>query len=121
MSDEYISEDKMLWARATLLHDALEDMVWQFGHRSHNAERKWICTGGLSTLEHAFEVLGWPDPKYVEDGDCAYDGCHAWPTCGIPTDKGYQRLCGKHYQITRQATMLNSPRAPSPQTTHPRP
>lgn len=97
MSDKD-KEIAMLWSRATRLQDALEDMVWQFGHRSVNAKGKFICSGGLSTLEYAFGILGWEDIHYVEEGGCQYEGCLDWDTCGIPVKGGYKRVCGKHYQ-----------------------
>lgn len=103
MADEYLSEDKMLWARVKDLQDALEGMVWQFAYSANDSERKWISTGGLSALEYAFWVLGWPDPKYVEEGDCAYENCHRWPTCGLPTPEGYKRVCGEHFSMLDKA------------------
>jgi hypothetical protein len=82
------------------LHEALEDMVWQFAYRSHDSKRKWLTTGGLSALESAFDVLGWDDPHYVEEGGCDHPECKAWDTCGTPTQDGYKRLCSEHYFAT---------------------
>jgi hypothetical protein len=47
----------------TLIHGdplaALEELCYQFGRRGDDGT---IGTGGLSALEAAFKVLGWPDP-----------------------------------------------------------
>jgi hypothetical protein len=48
------------------IRKALKDMVWQFAYRSNDDKRKWLCTDGLSALEHAFAALGWGDPYYIE-------------------------------------------------------
>jgi len=45
--------------REKKLRDALEDMCHQFGYE---VGQTGITTGGLSALEHAFDVLGWDDP-----------------------------------------------------------
>ena len=47
--------------------DALEEMVWQFGHRGVKNNQPIIWTGGLSALESAFEALGWEDPHYLPE------------------------------------------------------
>lgn len=81
------------------LREALEDMVWQHAIRAHSDKdkRKWLSTGGLSSLESAFIQLSWDDPHYVEEAGCEHPGCYAWDTCGTPTRDGYKRLCHKHY------------------------
>ena len=80
------------------LKDALEDMVNQFAYSFDNPPR--IGTGGLSALEHAFDVLGYPDPKEVPERKCQYnEKCNNTATCGTPTKKGYKRICGKHYRL----------------------
>lgn len=92
--------------------DALEDMVDQFSHRSNDDKRRWMTTGGLSALEHAFAGLGWDDPHYVEHGGCEIDGCVKWSTCVGPYPRslaredvgkdrkmvGFGFLCGDHYR-----------------------
>ena len=51
--------------------DALEDVVDQFAHRYLRRRAKWyqlvMTTGGLSALEHAFDILGWKDPYVVRN------------------------------------------------------
>ena len=51
--------------------DALDDMVGQFAYRRLRRRGKWhqlvMMTGGLSALEHAFDVLGWKDPHIVRN------------------------------------------------------
>jgi len=81
--------------------EALESMVWQFGHRGVKNGKPVIHTGGLSALEEAFETLGWKDPHYLpEEGyTCAVVGCMEADTAGThwSGSKLYLRLCSKHY------------------------
>jgi hypothetical protein len=81
-----------------MLHEALDDMVWQFAHRSFNDKGRFLGTGGCSSLELAFDALGWDNPHYVEGVGCMAEGCPEWDTCGTPTTSGYMRVCGKHYE-----------------------
>ena len=78
---------------------ALEDMVDQFAYPLNDPPR--ITTGSLSALEHAFDVLGYSDPKEMPERKCQYDSypCHRTATCGIPTPNGYKRVCGEHFRI----------------------
>ena len=79
------------------LHDALREMVYQFAFKVDDPLR--LTTGGMSALEHAFRVLGWPNPKPIPERKCQYGRCHAVATCGTPTKKGYKRVCRKHFDI----------------------
>ena len=83
-------------AKIKELQDALEGMVLQFAYPSDNPPR--ISTGGLSALEYAFKVLGWPDPKLTPEYCCQYGRCKRVATCGTPTKKGYKRVCGEHFR-----------------------
>lgn len=87
------------------LKKALEDMVFQFAYEFDNPPR--IGTGGLSALEHAFNVLGWPDPKPVPERQCQYGKgkCQTTATCGTPTKKGYKRVCGKHFRLLNASNL----------------
>jgi len=80
--------------------EALESMVWQFGHKGVKNGEPIIWTGGLSALEEAFEALGWEDPKFVEDSDaiCDVEGCAEWVVSqGIAwEDTGYWLVCSEH-------------------------
>jgi len=77
------------------LREALEGMVYQFAYRGGKKDTELLLhTGGLSALELAFSVLGWPDPKPYPEGECQADGCHGEATCGTPTPEGYKFLCG---------------------------
>jgi len=84
------------------LREALEDMVMQFGHRGVKDGKPMIWTGCLSTLEYAFEVLGWNDPHFLpEEGyTCEVKGCMEPDTCGTPWGNLYLRLCSGHYTWT---------------------
>lgn len=85
MSDEY--------------KEALEDMVWQFAYKADGKGRKppVMFTGGLSALEHAFDVLDWPDPKPCPESSCDIKGCQRWPGIGQPRPNGdYWNICGAH-------------------------
>ena len=74
-----------------------EDVVYQFGYCCQNGGRLHITNGGLSTLEWAFNILGWENPRPVPECECQIEGCHEHATCGTPTADGYKRVCGKHF------------------------
>ena len=67
------------------LKEFAEDVVYQFGYAINYNGRLHLSSGGLSTLEWAFSILGWPDPKPYPEGECEWDGCHEHATCGTPT------------------------------------
>ena len=100
--DERLKQIRANW------RELVEDLVFQFGHHSHNGRGKYLTTGGLSALEGAFDALGWDDPHYVKDGGCEHSGCKAWDTCGTPTPDGYKRLCGEHYRALRDDQAVRS-------------
>ena len=74
-----------------------EDVAYQFGYYFPIKDILYLSTGGLSTLEWAFRILGWNDPHPVPECECEYPGCHKHATCGTPTKDGYKRVCGKHF------------------------
>ena len=74
-----------------------EDVAYQFGYYCQNKGRLHITHGGLSTLEWAFDILGWENPHPVPECECEIDGCHEYATCGTQTKDGYKRVCGKHF------------------------
>ena len=79
------------------MREFAEDVVCQFGYYCQNGGRLHITHGGLSTLEWAFDILGWENPHPVPEFECEIDGCHEHATCGTPTDDGYKRVCGRHF------------------------
>ena len=80
-----------------------EDVAYQFGYYFPIKDILYISTGGLSTLEWAFRILGWNDPHPVPECECEVPGCHEHATCGTPTKDGYKRVCGKHFaELTRE-------------------
>ena len=80
-----------------------EDVAYQFGYYFPIKDILYISTGGLSTLERAFWILGWNDPHPVPECECEVPGCHKHATCGTPTKDGYKRVCGKHFAaLTRE-------------------
>jgi hypothetical protein len=83
------------------MREFAEDVVYQFGYYCQNGGRLHITHGGLSTLEWAFDILGWENPHPVPEFECEIDGCHEHATCGTPTDDGYKRMCGMHYRNHR--------------------
>ena len=84
-----------------------EDVAYQFGYYFPIKDMLYISTGGLSTLEWAFRILGWNDPHPVPECECEVPGCHEHATCGTPTKDGYKRVCGKHFvELTREETAL---------------
>ena len=78
-----------------------EDVVYQFGYYGQYNGRLHIGHGGLSTLEWAFDILGWDNPHPAPEFECEIDGCHEHATCGAPTSDGYKRMCGKHFAERR--------------------
>ena len=80
-----------------------EDVAYQFGYYFPIKDTLYISTGGLSTLERAFWILGWNDPHPVPECECEVPGCHERANCGTPTKDGYKRVCGKHFvELTRE-------------------
>lgn len=77
------------------------DVACQFGYYCQNKGRLHITHGGLSTLEWAFDILGWENPHPVPECECEIDGCHEHATCGANTADGYKRMCGKHCRERR--------------------
>jgi hypothetical protein len=82
-----------------------EDVAYQFGYYCQNGGRLCITHGGLSTLEWAFNILGWENPHPAPECECQIDGCHEHATCGGPTADGYKRMCGKHCR--KHCTMMD--------------
>ena len=78
------------------MREFAEDVAHQFGYYCQNGGRLHITHGGLSTLEWAFDILGWENPHPVPEHECEIDGCHEHATCGASTADGYKRMCGKH-------------------------
>ena len=84
-----------------------EDVAYQFGYYFPIKDILYISTGGLSTLEWAFRILGWNDPHPVPECECVVPGCHEHANCGTPTKDGYKRLCGKHFaELARDEAVL---------------
>lgn len=78
------------------MREFAQDVAYQFGYYCQNGGRLHITHGGLSTLEQAFDILGWENPHPVPECECEIDGCHEHATCGAPTADGYKRMCGRH-------------------------
>lgn len=81
--------------------EALEGMVWQFAYRGVKDNKPILWTGCQSALEHAFRVLDYPDPKFIDDIDgsiCDVEGCPEWvETQGTNWgNEGYWCLCANH-------------------------
>ena len=80
-----------------------EDVAYQFGYYLPIKDILYISTCGLSTLERAFDILGWNDPHPATECECEVPGCHEHANCGTPTKDGYKRVCGKHFaELTRK-------------------
>ena len=85
------------------IKDFAEDVAYQFGYYFPIKDILYLSTGGLSTLERAFDILGWNDPHPVPECECEVPGCHERANCGTPTKDGYKRVCGKHFaELTRE-------------------
>lgn len=75
-----------------------EDVARQFGYHGTTPDgRPAYTTGGLSVLEWAWSLLGWPDPKPAPECECQEEDCHEWANGGRPTPDGYKWLCSRHY------------------------
>lgn len=84
-----------------------EDVAYQFGYYFPIKDILYISTGGLSTLEWAFRILGWNDPHPVPECECEVPGCHEHANCGTQTKDGYKRVCGKHFaELAREEAVL---------------
>ena len=80
------------------LREFAEDVTRQFGYHGTTSDgRPAYTTGGLSTLEWAWSLLGWPDPRPAPECECQEDECYEWATSGRPTPDGYKWLCSRHY------------------------
>lgn len=84
------------------MREFAKDVAYQFGYYCQNGGRLHITHGGLSTLEQAFDILGWKNPHPVPECECEIDGCHEHATCGAPTADGYKRMCGRHCRERRE-------------------
>lgn len=74
-----------------------EDVIRQFGYHGSVNGRPAYTAGGLSTLEEAFGIVGWDDPRPAPECECEEDGCHEWASSGRPTPDGYKWLCSRHF------------------------
>jgi len=83
------------------MREFASDVAYQFGYYGQYKGRLHIHHGGLSTLEEAFDILGWENPHPVPECECEIDGCHEHATCGATTKDGYKRMCGKHCRERR--------------------
>ena len=100
LGDEYDLERlrELVGADKTLKEFA-EDVARQFGYHGTTADGRPAYTcGGLSTLEWAWNILDWPDPKPAPECECQEEGCHEWATSGRPTPDGYKWVCSRHYR-----------------------
>lgn len=99
-------------------HDTLrefaEDVIRQFGYWAGKPVGGFTA-GGLSTLEWAFEIVGWDDPHPDEYARCDEPGCFEQANCGWPTrpggtglNGGYRRTCGLHMRRL-DASLVSEP------------
>lgn len=80
------------------MREFARDVAIQFGYYCKHKGRLHIYHGGLSTLEWAFNILGWEEPHPVPECECEIEGCYEHATCGTPTDDGYKFVCHKHFR-----------------------
>ena len=99
LGDEYdLDELREMVEEDKTLKEFAEDVARQFGYHGTTADgRPGYTCGGLSTLEWAWNILDWPDPKPAPECECQEEGCHEWATGGRPTPDGYKWLCGRHF------------------------
>ena len=102
VQDEYLANAPTVDAvEVDEMREFASDVAYQFGYYCQHKGRLHITHGGLSTLEWAFDILGWENPHPVPECECEIDGCHEHATCGAPTADGYKRMCGKHCRERR--------------------
>ena len=82
-----------------------EDVAHQFGYHGQHNGRLALTHGGLSTLERAFDILGWENPHPDPENECQYEGCHHYASCGTPTKDGYLRVCSHHLAMIRNGVV----------------
>ena len=99
LGDEYnLDRLRELMEADKTLKEFAEDVARQFGYHGTTADGRPAYTcGGLSTLEWAWNILEWPDPKPAPECECQEEGCHEWATGGRPTPDGYKWICGRHF------------------------
>lgn len=85
--------------RQAELREALEGMVYQFGHWQVRDGVGGFGTMGLSALEEALRLLGYDDFMPAPEVECYVKDCHEQATCGAPSPNGYLRSCGKHWKV----------------------
>ena len=101
LGDEYeLDRIKELAEVSDTLREFAEDVARQFGYHGTSPDgRPAYTTGGPSTLEWAWSLLGWPDPKPAPECECQEEGCHEWASGGRPTPDGYKWLCSHHFWV----------------------
>jgi hypothetical protein len=93
------------------LREFAEDVARQFGYWSDGIGG--VGTGGLSTLEEAFAILGWDDPHPLPDRRCDEPGgCMKDGTMGWPSPSGYRRTCWDHSDIGKARAAASPDPAP---------
>ncbi len=81
------------------LREFAEDVAVQFGYWSDGAGG--VTTGGLSTLEAAFSILGWDDPHPMPEACCVWPkGCKKRGTSGTPVAEDHPVYGGMRYVFT---------------------
>lgn len=95
---EYFEQNAVDAEEVGEMREFTRDVAYQFGYYCQNGGRLCITHGGLSTLEQAFDILGWENPHPVPECECEIDGCHEHATCGALTNDGYKRMCGRHFR-----------------------
>lgn len=81
------------------IREFAKDVAHQFGYHTQHNGRLALTHGGLSTLEWAFQILGWESPHPDPENECQYGGCHHYASCGTLTKDGYKRVCGHHMAV----------------------
>ncbi len=93
----------------------VEDAARQWGYWSDSVGG--VSTGGLSTLEDAFYILGWDDPHPLPDHCCDEPGCTREGTNGWPTAMGikggYRWTCFEHSQRPCDHRGIGQPGCPT--------
>lgn len=63
LDDELVS----LRAANVALKSLLEDCAYEMGYEQASDGKRWLSTGGLSTVESIFAILGWSDPHEIKE------------------------------------------------------
>lgn len=73
-------------------------------------ELEEICAGNQRTMDElCAHIDELEDAEYLSDFDicCEVEGCKAFASAGVPSDRGYWRVCYAHYKKIKAGETFN--------------